>query len=395
MIGNVVANYKIVERLGVGGMGAVYKAIDFMIEREVAIKVLRPEFARRPEIVARFRSEATALAKLNHPSIATLYNFFRQGDDFFMVMEFVRGETLASVIARSGAIACDVAIPQFCEILEAIGFAHKNGIVHRDIKPSNVMLTEAGSVKVMDFGIARVVGTERMTRQGSVIGTFEYMSPEHIEGYETDQRSDIYSLGILLYEMLTGRLPFTGNNEYELMKAQIEKEPPSPRIFVPDVPQAVEQAVMRALAKNAEFRFQTAGDFKAALLTNELASPTPKPPPASLFGSSESVSSLGLADALKQPTVIIDDGLVRWTEGVDLEAAVREWVELTSRRLKRDGDLVTRRKRIDRMISAQSVNLPANDSLERISEDLHARLHRTRMVFDFEGPHSEVVVSAI
>jgi hypothetical protein len=114
-----------------------------------------------------------------------------------------------------------------------------------------------------------------------------------------------------------------------------------------------------------------------------------------LFGSSESVSSLGLADALKQPTVIIDDGLVRWTEGVDLEAAVREWVELTSRRLKRDGDLVTRRKRIDRMVSAQSVNLPANDSLERISEDLHARLHRTRMVFDFEGPHSEVVVSAI
>lgn len=243
-------------------MGTVYKAIDFMAEREVALKMLRPDLARQPQLVARFRLEAKALAKLNHANIATLYSFFRQGDDFFMAMEFVKGETLANRIQRLGAISCDEAISKFQHILEGISYAHQNQIVHRDIKPSNIMLTPEGSAKVMDFGIARVMGTERMTIQGSLIGTLEYMSPEQIQGLEVDARSDIYSLGIVLYEMLTGCLPFTASNEYELMKWQVERLAPSPRSLVPDIPLPVEKAIMRALSKNPDRRFQTVSEFR-------------------------------------------------------------------------------------------------------------------------------------
>ena len=265
MIGNVVGNYKITETLGEGGMGAVYKGVDLMLEREVAIKMLRPELSRQPQIVERFRSEAVTLAKLNHPNIATLHSFFRQNDDFFMVMEFVRGETLDSLIRRLGAMPLGQALALFCQALEGIGQAHLLGIIHRDIKPANMMLTEKGSIKVMDFGIARVLGTSRMTKQGMVVGTIEYMAPEQVQGLETDARSDIYSLGILLYEMLTGRVPFSSENEFQVMKAQIEEAPTPPRAYAPHIPLAVEKALMRALAKRPEARFQTISEFRAAI----------------------------------------------------------------------------------------------------------------------------------
>jgi serine/threonine-protein kinase len=153
----------------------------------------------------------------------------------------------------------------FCQALDGIGRAHKLGIVHRDIKPANVMITEDGSIKVMDFGIARVLGTARMTKQGNIIGTIEYMSPEAIQGHEVDARADIYSLGILLYEMLTGRVPFEADTEFSLMMAQIQQAPPPPRTFAPHIPIGVEQAIMRSLAKKPEARFQTAADFRVAL----------------------------------------------------------------------------------------------------------------------------------
>ncbi len=265
MIGNVVGSYKITEKIGEGGMGAVFKGIDLMLEREVAIKMLRPELASQPQVVERFRSEAVTLAKLNHPNIATLFSFLRQGEDFFMVMEFVRGETLDSLIRRSGAMRCDTAIALFCQALEGIDHAHRMGIIHRDIKPANMMLTETGTLKVMDFGIARVLGTSRMTKQGNIVGTIEYMSPEQVRGQETDARSDIYSLGILLYEMLTGRVPFSSDSEFDLMKMQIDDAPQPPRMFSAQIPQAVEQAIMRALAKRVEARFQGAAEFRNAL----------------------------------------------------------------------------------------------------------------------------------
>ncbi|HXG63816.1 MAG TPA: serine/threonine-protein kinase [Blastocatellia bacterium] len=265
MIGYVVGNYRITEPLGEGGMGAVYKGVDMMLEREVAIKVLRPEFGNNPQLVERFRSEAVTLAKLNHPNIATLHTFFRQGDQFFMVMEFVRGETLDHALKRMGAMPVEHAVSLFCQALEGIGHAHQLGIVHRDIKPANMMITPAGSIKVMDFGIARMLGSSRLTMHGGIVGTLAYMSPEQVQGYETDARSDIYSLGILLYEMVTGRVPFESPSEFEIMRAQIEVAPPPPRTFAGHIPVGVEHAIMRALAKRPEARFQSVKEFRLAL----------------------------------------------------------------------------------------------------------------------------------
>src|SRR5919198_920399 len=244
MIGQIVGNYKIEQKLGEGGMGAVFRGVDMMLEREVAIKFLRPELSAQPQVVERFRSEAVTLAKLNHPNIATLYNFIQQ----------------------RGAIPAEQAIPLFCQVLDGIQHAHDFGIIHRDIKPANMMLTEKGTLKVLDFGIARILGTARMTRQGNIIGTIEYMSPEQVRGFETDARSDIYSLGMLLYEMLTGRCPFDMQNEFELMKAQIEQYPAPPRQLNPAIPEAAEQAIWRSIQKDPAQRFQSASDFRAFLL---------------------------------------------------------------------------------------------------------------------------------
>lgn len=266
MIGTMVGSYQITEKIGEGGMGAVFRGIDIMLEREVAIKMLRPELASQPQVVERFRSEAVTLAKLNHPNVATLYSFLRQGDHFFMVMEFVKGETLDDMVRRVGAMPVEHAVTLFCQALEGIEHAHKMGIIHRDIKPANMMLAEDGTLKVMDFGIARVLGTARLTRQGSVVGTIEYMSPEQVRGEEGDARSDIYSLGILFYEMLTGRVPFHSTSEFALMKAQIEDPPTPPRAFEPNIPIPIEQAIMRSLAKKPEARFQNGGEFRDAVL---------------------------------------------------------------------------------------------------------------------------------
>ncbi|MFL6274950.1 MAG: serine/threonine protein kinase [Blastocatellia bacterium] len=266
MIGKVIGNYKIVEKIGEGGMGAVYRGLDTMLEREVAIKMLKPELASQPEVLERFRSEAVTLARLNHPNIATLYSFMRDGEDYFMVMEFVRGQTIDELIRRFGAMLVERAVPLFCQALDGIDHAHRMGIIHRDIKPANVMLTDSGSIKVMDFGIARVLGSARMTRQGNIVGTIEYMSPEAVRGLEVDARSDVYSLGILLYEMVTGRVPFDSTSEFEMMKMQVEQAPQPPRTFTANIPLEIEQAIMRALAKKPNARFQTAGELRAMLL---------------------------------------------------------------------------------------------------------------------------------
>ena len=288
MIGNLVGSYKITDKIGEGGMGSVFLGIDIMLEREVAIKMLRPELSRQPNVVERFRSEAVTLAKLNHPNIATLYSFLRQGDDYFMVMEYVRGETLDSLIRKSGAMRYDEAIALFCQALEGIDHAHKMGIIHRDIKPANMMLTEMHSIKVMDFGIARVLGSDRLTKTGHLIGTVEYMSPEQVRGEETDARSDIYSLGILLYEMLTGRVPFTSSSEYELMRSQLEDAPPPPRGFAPQIPLTVEQAIMRSLAKKREARYQSAIELRSILLQGAaglVTTPLEAPARASIYAA--------------------------------------------------------------------------------------------------------------
>jgi eukaryotic-like serine/threonine-protein kinase len=261
----VVGNYKLLRELGSGAMGLVYEGVDVMVERPVAVKMLRAEIARQPDLIERFRVEATTLAKLNHPAIATLYSFFREGDDYYMVMEFVRGRTLEDVIRQSGRLPAQSAAEIMRQMLDGVAHAHRLGVLHRDIKPANIMINVEGQVKVTDFGIARVLGASRMTREGRIIGTLEYIAPERIRGDEADARSDLYSAGIVLYEMLSGRLPFLSETDFSLLQAHLNQPPPPMASVGVPCPPALEAIAMRAMAKAPADRFQNAEQFRDAL----------------------------------------------------------------------------------------------------------------------------------
>lgn len=265
MIGGVVGNYKIVEQIGEGGMGAVYRGVDVMLDRPAAIKCLRPDVGGNPQLLQRFRNEAAALAKLNHPGIATLYAFFRHQDNHYMAMEFVEGEPLDVLLHPQRALSVEQALGIFRQVLDAIDHAHRSGILHRDIKPANVIVSATGVAKVTDFGIARILGEAGLTRAGNMIGTVEYIAPERIKGIPADARSDVYSLGMVLYEMLSGHSPFRARSEYDLMKAHMEKAPTPLRKIVPAISEPMAGVVMGALAKLPEKRPPSAAMFREQL----------------------------------------------------------------------------------------------------------------------------------
>jgi serine/threonine-protein kinase len=277
MIGRVVGSYRIVEKIGEGGMGAVYRAVDEMLEREVAVKAIRPDLAREPQIVERFRAEAKILARVSHPAIATIYSFFHDSGELFLAMEFVRGRTLAEVLAAEGAMSWPRAVMLLCTALEGIEQAHRAGIIHRDLKPDNLMLTQAGTIKVMDFGIARMAGTSHLTQTGLLVGTLRYIAPEQIRAEEVDRRTDIYSLGAVLYQMITGRVPFDGPSDYAILKAQLEDPPPPPTSLAPAIPDWLDRAILRALEKDPAARFQTVEEMRTVLVRQGMATPVPLP----------------------------------------------------------------------------------------------------------------------
>ncbi len=294
MIGDTIGQYRVTQLLGEGGMGAVYKAVDTMIEREVAIKVLRPEIAHQKNLLDRFRTEAVTLAKLNYAGIAMLYTFLQEGDQFYMILEYVPGKTLECVEQEHGALDYKVAVPLFVKILEAMQPAHEMGIMHRDVKPANIMLTTWGAVKLMDFGIARVLGAARQTRQGALVGTIEYIAPERIKGKEGGPAADIYSLGIVLYEMLAGRLPFRSENEYELMHMHLENVAPTFAEGGVNVPAGIEAVVQKSMAKQEEDRYATCDEFSEALQSVVGAAPIAKRQIIALVGQ-VAVAELGTA----------------------------------------------------------------------------------------------------
>jgi len=273
MIGRTIGKYRIVGQLGRGGAGIVYKAVDETLGRDVAVKMLNPDLADT-EVMTRFRAEATILARLNHPQIATIYELFRADTDLLMVMEFVRGETLDKLTERLGPIEPERAAYLIDHVLSALEHAHRAGVVHRDVKPANVMVTDEGGIKIMDFGIARVLGAEQKTVDGRLMGTPAYMAPEQVLGEELDGRADLYSVGVLLYRLLSGALPFKADSALAMLQRQIREEPISLHLQRPELPEWCEQIVQRALMKAPADRFQSAEEFREALAraTGPLAS---------------------------------------------------------------------------------------------------------------------------
>jgi eukaryotic-like serine/threonine-protein kinase len=294
MIGKKIANYEITEKLGEGGMGVVYKGMDTNLGRPVAIKMLSAQLAHDPEIVERFRAEARAQANLSHANLAVLYAFLVEDGTAFMVMEFVEGQTFEQMIRARGPIPVETALPLFKQALQGVGAAHRVGIVHRDIKPSNIMLNTAGVVKVMDFGIAKVVGTRGMTRTGMQLGTPAYMAPEQIQNKPIDTRTDIYALGITLYQMLSGQLPFQHESDFETMNSHVAATPPPMKQMFPYAPIQYQNVVMKALEKDPNYRFQTVEEFSAALDNPESV---PEP------GSAATIVPGGVARTVVAPVV--------------------------------------------------------------------------------------------
>jgi serine/threonine-protein kinase len=246
-------------------MGTVYKAKDETLDRDVAIKLLNPDLSD-PEILRRFRAEAVALAKLNHPNIAMLFELSEHEGDLLMVMEFVRGETF-EVISQRGPLPLDRSRELCAQVLDALGHAHRAGIVHRDLKPANLMLTESGLVKVMDFGLARIAGTEHLTSDGFMVGTPAYMAPEQVLAEEIDGRADLYAMGVVLYRLLTSQLPFKADSGISMAHKQVHDMPTPVRSLRTELPSACEDIIGRALAKSPADRFQTAEEFRTALVT--------------------------------------------------------------------------------------------------------------------------------
>ena len=253
--------YEVEARLGAGGMAEVWKGHDRVLNRTVAIKTLLPQFARDGSFVHRFRREAQAAARLNHPGIVSVYDS-GDGDNPYIVMQFIEGRTLADFLGSGKKLQPMQAAQIAEEIAGALAAAHAQGVIHRDIKPANVMVTRDGKIAVMDFGIARLIaGPETAPQTSAVLGTASYLSPEQAQGQPVDARTDIYSLGVVLYEMLTGRPPFTGDSPMAIAYKQVNEAPPAPSTLNDDVPPELDAVVMRALSKNPANRYQTAQEF--------------------------------------------------------------------------------------------------------------------------------------
>ena len=256
-------------------MGEVFRAVDTMLEREVALKVLRPEMGARAELVERFRVEAIALARLHHRHIAAVYSFFQQQGQHYIAMQYVRGRTLEAVLQERGALPWREAAAVAIDVLQALAHAHALGVVHRDLKPANLMIDHESRTVVMDFGIARVLARSRQTRAGTLVGTLEYIAPEIVRGEAADARSDLYSLGCVLYEMVTGALPFESPSDFALMRAHADQAPPRPVVRDGELPAALENIILRALEKQPGRRFTDARQFLEALNAALAAAPTP------------------------------------------------------------------------------------------------------------------------
>lgn len=260
--GRLIANrYEIIENVGNGGMATVYRAKDNVLNRFVAVKILRDEFTTDDEFIKRFRSEAQAVASLNHPNIVGVYDVGNEGNLYYIVMELVQGKTLKEVIAEEGKLSWKWSINVAIQIASALETAHKNNIVHRDIKPHNIIITEEGVAKVTDFGIAKAVSNSTITAFGTTIGSVHYFSPEHARGGYTDAKSDLYSLGVVMYEMVTGKVPFDADTPVSIALMHMQEKAIEPAILNPTIPNSVNKIIIKAMQKDANLRYQSASEM--------------------------------------------------------------------------------------------------------------------------------------
>jgi serine/threonine protein kinase len=259
-----IGDYQILDELGSGGMGRVWRVRNVITDRIEAMKVLLPDLAGRQELAARFLREIKVMASLNHPNIAALRTAFTADNQLYMVMEYVEGTTLADKVER-GPISVNDAVNYISQVLSAVSYAHQQHIIHRDIKPANMMLTPQGVVKLMDFGIARAGEERSLTMTGTTMGSLSYMSPEQVKGEATDGRSDLYSVGVSLYEFVTGQRPFTASSDYSIMAAHVKETPKPPVELHPGLPASLNEIILMAIAKDPGQRFQSADAFRNAL----------------------------------------------------------------------------------------------------------------------------------
>ena len=253
--------YEIIEKIGTGGMATVYKAKCLVLKRFVAVKVLRDEFTTDEEFIKRFNVEAQAVASLTHPNIVSVYDVGHEGNLYYIVMELVKGKTLKEIIVEDGALGWKWSVKIAMQIASALETAHRNNIVHRDIKPHNIIITEDGVAKVTDFGIAKAVSNSTITAFGTTIGSVHYFSPEHARGGFTDARSDLYSLGVVMYEMVTGRVPFDSDTPVSVALKHMQEEPIEPIKIKSELPQSVNDIIMKAMRKDANERYQSATEM--------------------------------------------------------------------------------------------------------------------------------------
>ena len=294
-----IGDYEILEVLGRGGMGKVFKVRNVISDRIEAMKILLPDLAGQQELADRFQREIKLLASLNHPNIASLQTALTLNNQLVMVMEFVEGMTLSDRLEQ-GSIAATDAVKYTEQVLGALSYAHRRNIIHRDIKPANMMLTPDGVVKLMDFGIARSASDRGLTATGTTLGSLFYMSPEQVKGETTDARSDLYSLGISLYEMVTGQCPFRADSDYSIMAAQIQQLPKPPIELRPDLPAALNEIILTAIEKEPARRFQVADAFRNALGSLRGKLPASVPLKQSALPIDPSVSAPAGATAMLQ-----------------------------------------------------------------------------------------------
>jgi serine/threonine-protein kinase len=304
-VADVFSNrYEIERELARGGMADVFLARDQLLDRPVAVKVLFPEFARDPSFVERFRREAQSAASLNHPNIAAVYDWGQERGTYFIVMEYVEGRSLRDIIRAEGRIPAHETARVAAEIADALAFAHRHGVVHRDIKPGNVLITATGQVKLTDFGIAAnpADATQGLTQTGSVMGTATYFSPEQAQGFTVDGRSDVYSLGVVMYEMVTGVPPFSGESPVAVAMKHVREVPRMPSTIEPDVPPVLESIILAAMAKSVDARYQSADDLRADLLNFQRGRPVMAAPAAIVPAGADQLAMTAAAAQTRRVT---------------------------------------------------------------------------------------------